>query len=82
MRLAIETERHVCDARRGRLDRLVDDAGDANATFAWTSPVAGLNTSPCAPAARSYALPSIQWVIVFVGHGRALPRPPSGESIV
>ena len=35
-------------------------AGDANATLAWTSPVAGLNTSPCRSAARSYALPSIQ----------------------
>src|SRR5258706_350768 len=40
--------------------------GVANATLAWTSPVAGLKTSPDRSDARSYALPSIQWVIIFV----------------
>ncbi len=74
VRRASDTERHVCDAFQALSMASSTTLGVANATCAWTSPVAGLNTSPCRSACLPYALPSIQCVIVFAMWPEGLSR--------
>ncbi len=53
VRFAIDAWRHVCEAFHADSTTSSTTVGDANATFACTSPVAGLNTSPVRSLARS-----------------------------